>query len=295
VSTIKVENHTIELSNEDKILFPKSKITKRDLINYYQAIALQLVPLIVQHPLAMQRFPEGIDGEGFYQKEIGDYFPAWIDRKTVTHKLSNHKTTYVVCNNAATLVYLANQAVITLHPWLSTVDNLMHPDRLVFDLDPSPTSSWHELVETALALKKELEAHALVPFVMTTGSHGLHVTIPLKQKQTFRHVRLFAQTIARAVVKKQPEKITLEVRKEKRVGKIFIDTLRNQWAQHAVAPYSVRIIESAPVATPLFWEDLENPKLTAQFYTINTVLKKLEREGDPWKDFKKSARLLKNH
>jgi bifunctional non-homologous end joining protein LigD len=291
MSTINIERHTIELSNEGKLLFPETKITKGNLITYYESLAPYMVPLITNHPIAMQRFPDGITHEGFYQKEIGEYFPDWVERKTITHTHSEHKTTYVVCNNTATAVYLANQAVITLHHWLSTIDDLVHPDRMIFDLDPLNVT-WTELTKTALILKKVLEEYKLKPFVMTTGSRGLHVTVPLKQKLTFKKVRLFAQHIAQQVVEKHPALVTLEIRKEKRKNKIFIDTLRNQWAQHAVVPYSVRAIEGAPVATPLFWHELENKKLHAQYFTITNVLKKVIRDGNPWQNFNKNARAL---
>jgi bifunctional non-homologous end joining protein LigD len=238
----------------------------------------------------MQRYPDGIMQEGFYQKEIGDYFPAWIERKTITHK-AGHQTTYVLCNNSATLVYLANQATITVHHWLSTSTKLRSPDRMIFDLDPSNTP-WPQLIETAQQLKKILKSYKLSPFVMTTGSRGLHVTVPLKQIYTFKQVRTFAQQIAQKLIEKHPALATLEIRKEKRKNKIFIDTLRNQWAQHAVAPYTIRAIEQAPIAMPLSWKELENPKLTAQTYTLEDVLRHPLSLKHPWGDFSSSGQLF---
>jgi len=290
MSAITVDRHTIELSNEDKLLFPKSKITKGDLIAYYHKIAPYLLPLIKDHPIAMQRFPDGIDKEGFYQKEMGDYFPDWIERKTVKHK-AGHQTTYVLCNNTATLVYLANQAVITIHHWLSTAAKLRYPDRMIFDLDPSETSC-DQLVEAALYLKEIIDSYQLASFVMITGSRGLHVTVPLKQVYTFRSVRMFAQKVAQQFIDQYPQLATLEVRKEKRKNKIFIDTLRNQWAQHAVAPYAVRPLEHAPIAMPLSWHELNNAHLTAQTYTINNIFSHITQHKDPWKDFNKTEGLI---
>jgi len=292
MSTIRLDGHEIKLSNEDKFLFPKSKITKGKLINYYKRIAPYMIPYIYDHAVTMHRFPDGITTEGFYQKEIGAYFPKWIKRKPIKRREDKEAVTYVVCNNAATLVYLANQAVITLHPWLSRIKKLDYPDRMIFDLDPSTKHDWPLLKKTARRIKKVLELHGLVPFVMTSGSKGLHITTPLKQKDKFTKVRNFAKHIALELVEEDPEHLTLEIRKEKRGTKIFIDTLRNQWAQLSVAPYSVRAKEGAPVATPIEWSELADPKLNPQRYTIDNMFRRLGRKQDPWKDFYKKARAL---
>lgn len=292
MSTIIIDSHEIELSNEDKILFPQSGITKGDLIDYYKKIAPYLIPYITNHPLTMHRFPDGIDKEGFYQKEIGSYFPSWIKRKSIKRRSNEKIVTYVICNDAATLIYLANQGTIVLHAWLSTAHKLTYPDRMIFDLDPSVKHAWPQLKKTAQKIKKKLEKYGLVPFVMTTGSKGLHVTTPLKQVDSFAKVRTFAKEIAQELVEEDPEHLTLEIRKEKRGTKIFIDTLRNQWAQLSVAPYSVRAKEGAPIATPLSWSELSNPKLNPQSYNIKNIFRRLSKKKDPWKDFYKKAKSL---
>lgn len=289
---IKVGNRIINLSNEDKILFPKSKITKGDLISYYHDIAPTVVPYIKERLITMQRFPEGIGKDGFFQKDAGKYFPEWIKTKRVK-KQEGGAVDYVICNNAATLVYLANQAVITPHIWLSKADALDYPDRLIFDLDPSTKD--FELVRTAaLELKDFLEDLGLKSFVMTTGSRGLHVVIPLKRKDDFDTVRDFARDLATYMAENDPDHLTVEVRKEKRHGRVFIDYLRNAFGQTGVAPYAVRPIEGAPVATPLHWHEVEDPHLTPQKYTINNVLEKLKKDGDPWKGINKSARSIRD-
>lgn len=291
MSVITIDKHEIELSNVDKILFPVSQITKGDLINYYQNIAPIMLTYMREHPIAMQRFPDGIAHEGFYQKNIDNYFPDWIDRVTIKRKSDARGVDYVVCNNAATLVYLANQAVVTIHLLLNTSDKLNYPDRMIFDLDPVQVS-WPVLVEIAQQLKIILAKHELNAFVMTTGSKGLHVTVPLKQKNTFKQVKNFAQIIAQEVITTRPSQATLEIRKEKRVGKVFIDTLRNQPAQHAVAPYSVRAIEYAPVAMPLAWNELEDSKITAQLFTIANSIERIKKQGDAWHDFYEMAGVI---
>ena len=198
----------------------------------------------------------------------------------------------VICNDAATLVYLANQVCLTLHPWLSRTDNLDYPDRMIFDLDPGTKTDFKLVKTTALKLKKIIESLGLIPFVMTTGSRGLHVTVPLKRTDPFDTVRACARAIADQLVAQDPTMCTTEIRLNKRRGRLFIDTGRNAFAQTAVAPYAVRAKPKAPVATPLLWEELKDPKLTAQSYTITTIHQRIAKIGDPWKKINRSARSL---
>ncbi|MGC2310300.1 MAG: non-homologous end-joining DNA ligase [Candidatus Babeliaceae bacterium] len=289
-NTITIDRHTFELSNLDKILFPQAKITKGDLIAYYHQIAPFMLVHLKDRALTMQRFPEGIAHEGFFQKDASAYFPSWIKQKAVAKKEDGGGTTsYVVCNNTATLVYLANQACITIHRWLSKIDKLHNPDLLIFDLDPS-TSDFSIVRTTALDLKKILEEINLVPFVMTTGQHGLHVIAPLKRTRTFDEVRAHANEIAEELIKRNPETMTLEIRKNKRGIKLFIDTHRNAFTATAVTPYSVRAHSKASVATPLHWDEVKSACLRSDMYTVENIFKRLEKIEDPWKDFFKKAR-----
>lgn len=292
MSMIRVSNKTIELSNEDKVLFPANNITKEQLIGYYQFIAPYLIPLIKDHPIAMHRFPNGIDSEGFYQKDAGDYFPSWIKQAPIARLTKDKITHYVLCNDAATLIYLANQATITIHTWLSSAQKKNYPDRMIFDLDPPDEQHWALVKQTARALKKVLESYGLIPFVMTSGSKGLHVVVPLEKTATFAHVYQFARFIAQQVVNKNSDTITLQTRKDQRTNKLLIDILRNRWAQLSVAPYSVRAKNHAPIATPLHWYELANNKLHPQYYTINNLRQRLARINDPWRDFYACARSL---
>ena len=291
MSMVIVDKRVIETSNEEKIIFPRDKITKADLIEYYTTIAPIMLRHIKRHPITMQRFPDGINQNGFYQKDIGTYFPSWIKRVTIKSKIDAHPVTYVVCDNAATLAYLANQAVVTIHIWLSTVGRLHHPDRLIFDLDPAHNISWHTLIDGAYQLHMLLAHFEIQSFVMTTGSKGLHVVVPLAQKNSFTQTRSFTLAIALELIKKFPTLFTTEITKEKRKNKIFIDTLRNQWAQLAVAPYSLRPLPNAPIATPLSWSQLSNTK-SAQQYTMKTLHKHIAKQGDPWASFFDYAQTL---
>ncbi len=227
----------------------------------------------------MRRFPDGIKGEGFYQKEIGDYFPDWIKR--ATEKKAGGTTTYLLCNDAATLVYIANQACIEPHLWLSREDRPEMPDMLVFDLDP-PGLDFEPVREAAFAFREVFAKSGISIFLKTTGSKGIHIVLPLDRSTAFAEARAFAQGVARMLANENPNDFTVEVRKEKRGNRVFLDTARNSYAQTAVAPYSVRALPGAPVATPLDWGELKDPKLNARRYNIKNIFARLARKKDPW-------------
>ncbi len=295
--TIKVNNHTITLTHENKIMFPKDQITKEDItkhdiIEYYSKVAEFMVPHMMDRPVSMLRLPEGLKGESFYQKDIPESFPAWIKRVSVPKEGGYNRM--VVCNNAATLVYLANQCCLTPHLWLSFTDKLNYPNRMIFDLDPSGKNEFSQICDAALALKKILESIGLIPFVMTTGSRGLHVVVPLIRNDDFDTVRALAHKIAEQLVATDPQHLTTEIRKNKRHGRIYVDVGRNAYAQTSVSPYAVRAKPCAPVATPLQWKELSDKKLTAQKYNIKNIFKRLNLNGDPWKDINLSVRSLKS-
>lgn len=284
-----LNKHKIITTNEDKIWFPKSKITKGDVLDYYQKISPIMIPHMRDRAVTMLRYVDGISGESFYQKDASDYFPSWIPRCPVEKK--DGVTEYVVCNNAATLVYLAQQACLTPHLWLSRVDKINSPDLLIFDLDPGK-QPFSFICEIALRLKEQLELHNLVPFVKLTGSRGLHITVPIKRLYTFDFVRDFGREVAQTLIDDDPKNLTMELRKETRAGRLFIDILRNGFGATAVAPYAIRAYEHAPVAAPLFWDEVKKKGLTAQKYTIKNIFKRVARIGDPWQEIAKHATKL---
>jgi bifunctional non-homologous end joining protein LigD len=279
---------TVEISNREKVLFPRDGITKADLAAYYEEIAGTMLPHVRERAVVMQRFPNGIRHEGFIQKNVPDYFPEWI--KTVSVKKARGSVTHVVIDKPATLVYLADQACITPHVWLSRIDRPDHPDRLIFDLDPSG-KTFEPVVAAARALREALETINLVPYLMTTGSRGLHVVVPLDRSADFDAARALARRVAASVVADAPDRFTIEQRKEKRRGRVYLDTMRNAYAQTAVAPYAVRALPGAPVAAPLEWADLSRLG-DAQPYTIKTIARRLALKGDPWKDIARRARAI---
>ncbi|HEY7470728.1 MAG TPA: non-homologous end-joining DNA ligase [Gemmatimonadota bacterium] len=287
-SKLRVGRRSIELSSLDKVLFPDAGVTKGDLVEHYRAVAGRMVPHLKGRPVSMQRYPSGIGGEGFYQKAAPDYFPEWIERVTVSK--AGGTVEHVVCNDAATLVYLANQNCITPHVWLSRADRPDHPDRLVFDLDP-PRNDFDVVRFAARALRELLEELGLDPFLMATGGRGLHLVVPLDRRADFDTTRGFARDVADLLAARHPDRLTTEVRKDKRRGRLFLDTMRNAYAQTAVPPWAVRARPGAPVAVPLGWAELSDPRVRGGSWNTRTVGKRLARD-DPWRGMARRARSL---
>jgi bifunctional non-homologous end joining protein LigD len=277
---------TVEITHPDKVLFPEDGITKGELIEYYRRIAPWILPHVRGRPLSMQRFPGGLGVRGFFQQQASDYFPDWI--KTATVPKEGGTVRHVVCDNAATLVYLANQGMITPHVWLSRVDRLEYPDQMVFDLDPSG-AEFTAVKAAARCVKRLLDELDLPAFLKTTGSRGLHVAVPLNRKAEFDTVRAFARLLAEVLVSHGPDQWTLEQRKDKRHSRVFIDTNRNAYGQTVAPPYAVRSRQGAPVSTPISWEELDRGELRPDSWTIRNVFEKLESCEDPWKGFFRHA------
>jgi len=282
--TITVDGRSIEIGNPDKVLFPESELTQADLADYYRRVAPSALPHLKGRPLSMQRFPDGIGASGFFQKDIPDYFPDWIGRAELSAE--DGTVTYVVAEDAATLVYLANQACITPHVGLSRVDRPDVPDRLIFDLDPSD-DDFAKVQRTAQRLKALLDRIELPSFVMLTGSRGLHVVVPLDRKNAFDEVRAFARSIADHLAARHEDEITAKQRKAARADRVFVDYLRNAYGQTTVAPYGVRAREGAPVATPIDWSEAGSGTLQPERYTIRNLFRRLAQKPDPWRDIDK--------
>jgi bifunctional non-homologous end joining protein LigD len=280
--TLVVEGQEIKLENPDKVLFPDDGITKKDLVVYYGRIAPFMLPHLKDRPLTLNRFPDGIKSEGFYQKEAPAYFPSYIRRSP--QKKEGGVTGYSVADNAASLVYLAGQACVALHVWLSRESKPEYPDMLIFDLDP-PGNDFELVRRAAFDVRGLLEKLDVTVFVKTTGSRGLHIAVPLDASAPYNEVRPFARRLATFLAARDPEHLTVEEHKEKRGNRVFLDTLRNSYAQTAVAPYSVRALPGAPVATPLEWKELDDKNLNSRRYRISNMFGRMEKKGDSWRDF----------
>lgn len=292
MTTITVDSHTIETSHDDKVFFPEAKLTKGDLVEYYRRIADTMLPYISGRVISMHRYPDGIGGFDFYEKEYPDYFPEFISAADVPLKRGGRQK-QVVVDSAATLVYLAEKACVTPHMWLCPHDDLEHPDIMVFDLDPSKDwrKAFGDVTRAARAMRDLLEELDLPAWLQITGSRGLHVFVPLAGRDDFDTVRDFAHDVARVLVARDAERLTLEQRKDKRGDKIFVDYLRNSFGQTAVPPYAVRGREGAPVATPIGWDELGGD-MSPRKYTLETIFQRLARKDDPWKGMMRHARTL---
>jgi bifunctional non-homologous end joining protein LigD len=277
---IRIGRRTVEVSRLDKQLFPDDGITKGDLIDYYHSVAHLMVPYLRGRPLALERFPDGLDGERIFQQHMPSYFPDWIDAVSVKKVDSRDRVRHAIVSNTAALVYVANQACITPHAWLARADRPEHPDQLIFDLDPP--DGFAAARRAALALRDVLTEVGLRPFVKTTGGKGLHVHVRLDRKAPFDDVREFAMDLAHVLVARDPKRYTTEQRKLQREGRLYFDVMRNAYGQTAVAPYSVRARDGATVATPLDWAELEDDRLTSERFTLRTVPERIERNGDVW-------------
>ncbi|MBK0403677.1 non-homologous end-joining DNA ligase [Adhaeribacter sp. BT258] len=278
----------IIITHPDKVLFPEAGFTKQHLADYYEAVSGSLLPFLKNRPIMLHRFPQGIGHHGFYQKDIGNAFPDWISRVLVAREKQD-PIEQAVINTKAALRFVINQNTVVLHPWLSTVKDLHKPDKIIFDLDPAE-GGFKTAVKGALLLRGLLEKeYGLTCFVMTTGSSGLHVTIPIKPNHDFDAVRPFALMVAEQLSALHPAEFTTEQRIEDRKGRLFVDYLRNSYAQTAVAPYAVRALPGAPVAAPLFWEELADKNLKAQQFNIVSMPERLKNGGNPWQDFRKNA------
>ena len=289
--TMTIGGHTVNLSNRDKVFFPESGTTKGDLVDYYRRIAGIALPHWRDRPLSMQRFPDGLKGGGFFQKDVPDYFPDWVDRVELDKE--GGTVTYVLANNVATIVYLADQGVITPHLSLARRDRPDNPDRLIFDLDPSD-DDFGKVQEAASIVRAALDELEMASFVQTTGSRGLHVVVPLDRSVAFDDARHFAKTLADLAADRNGALLTVAQRKNKRGDRVFLDYLRNAYGQTAVAPYAVRAIEGAPVATPLSWDEVGAHDLGPQKYTIGNIFRRLGQRKDPWADIGRHACSLKS-
>lgn len=283
--------HSIETSNEDKLLFPDAGIRKGALIDYYERIADRILPHLRERPLVLQRFPDGIAESGFYQKQAGHDAPDWVTTARVEVRGSDGTQDLVVCDKKATLAYLANQACITLHPWLSRRDRPDRPDQMVIDLDPLP-DRFEAARRAALWVRELLGELGLPGFVKLTGSKGLHIVVPLDRGESFDTVRAFARRAMELLAARHPDSLTTEQRKQKRRGRVYLDCGRNAYAQTAVAPWSVRALPGAPVAVPIAWTDLERNGLGPRDYTLSNVFRRVAGREDPWAGLRRRARSL---
>lgn len=276
----------VELTNLDKILFPKLRITKAQMIEYYIKIAPKMLAYLADRPLVLTRFPNGIDKEGFYEKDAPEGTPPWVRTAKFYSKTAQRNIDYILCNDIDTLIWLANLAAIEIHIPLSSADSRQKPGFVLFDMDPEPPASYENAAEIALLLKEKLEQLGLKSYAKTSGKKGLHVVIPIVPKYNFRETRAFARVIGKQLAK-EAEIVTAEYAETKKSGKVFVDYLQNSHGRTMVSPYSLRVVPEATVSTPLEWGEVEKKIKPTEFNIFSVV----ERQ-DAWKGILKEKQKL---
>lgn len=300
-SEITLNRHKIKLTNQDKIYFPKDKISKGDVVDYYQSVADYILPHLKNRPLSLNRFPSGIDHSGFYQKDAGNSFPDWIKTTKVHSESTDKYIDYAICNDKATLAYLNNLGCIDFNPWNSSLPDLDHPDYLVLDLDPSKKNTFDHVIETAQQVKEILDLIKIKSYCKTSGSTGIHIYIPMGGGYDYDQVKDFALILMQQVHEKLPKITTLERSLQKRDDKkIYLDYLQNRQGQTLASVYSLRPKEGAAVSMPLEWDELKKGLKPTDF-NIENALERIKAKGDLFKpvlgkgiDMMKALELLQN-
>lgn len=274
----RINGREVKLTNLPKIFWPEEGFTKAQLIEYYIKIFPYISPHLQNRPLVVTRYPDGIKGKSFYQKNAPAHTPQWVELYPWWSRSSGRLVNFILCHNLETLIWLGNEACLELHPWLSSVNTIDFPDFVVFDLDPAPPAGFAEAREVALILRGLLVELQLQGWVKTSGATGVHVYLPVEPRYSYRQTRELAKKIAEMIKDTIPDKVTLERSVRERDGKVYIDYLQNVRGKTLCAPYSPRPLPGAPVSTPVAWEELEDIE-PLQFNLI-TLPQRLKEKGD---------------
>lgn len=277
-----MEIQGVRLTHPDRVLWPDMGVTKRDLAEYYQAVADTMLPRVRDRPIMMLRCPSGTDDQCFYQKHAKESIPDAVPRVTVPEKEGQARYLYV--NGVAALMGLVQMGVLEIHVWGARRDRLERPDRLIFDLDPDEGLPFSRVTGGALRLRDRLGDLGLKSYVRVTGGKGLHVVVPITRRSAWDEARAFARAVAQAMEDEEPDRYTTESSKEKRRDRVFIDYLRNARNATAIADYSPRARDGAPVAVPLAWDEVSPRARKPARFSLQDAL---ERTGsaDPWGGF----------
>ena len=278
-TSLEIGGRKLTLTHLDKVYWPKDGYTKGDMIAYYRDVAALMLPYLKDRPLSLHRFPGGIGEKSFYQKDV-EQAPDWATIVPIESESKGETVRFLVCQDEAALVYVANLGSIEIHPWNSRTRNLEYPDYLVIDLDPGG-QSFDEVMDVARTARSVLEAIGAESLVKTSGATGLHVYVPLGAKYDYEQARTFARLVGHVIQARHSRITTLERVPGARKGKMYVDVYQNRRGQTLAAPYSIRPRDGAPVSAPLRWDELE-PGLSPGSFTINTVRARLDRLGDLW-------------
>lgn len=270
----------VRLTSPDKVLYPDQNVSKRALADYYCTVAEHMLPHVARRPITLVRCPAGRRKKCFFQRHAGSGVPPEIDEVIIEG--FEDSGAYLFIRNVKGLIALVQMGVLEIHTWGSRVDRPERPDRVVFDLDPGEGVGFADVIEAAHQLRRALANRDLVSFVKTTGGKGLHVVVPIVRSYDWPTVKAFARSTAKAMAADAPSRFLIRMPKAERKGRIFIDYLRNDATATAIAPYSTRAKQGAPVAVPLAWDEL-TPELDPAIFNVETVPQRMERLGrDPW-------------
>lgn len=299
-SVLDVSGHSVPISNLEKVYWPDSGYTKYDLIDYYLHLSDYILPYLKDRPQNLHRHPNGIKSEGFYQKD-NESLPEWIETFEIYSKSSKKDVNYLLCQNEATLLYMANLGCIEINPWNSRIQNIENPDYTIIDLDPSNGNTFEEVITVAQATKEVLDLAKIEGYCKTSGSSGLHIYIPLGAKYSYDEARDFTKLLCYFIQEKVPKLTSMTRSVKDRKGKIYLDYLQNRRGQTLAAPYCVRPKKGAPVSAPLAWEEVKNG-LKIQDFTIKNMLERVEKKGDLFSkalgtgiEMNKAIQNLENH
>ena len=270
----------VQRTNPAKIYWPAERYTKKDLIDYYRSISPWLLPYLKNRPVVLTRFPDGIDGKSFYQKDAPSHTPSWIRTVPIWSNDTQRDIRYFVCDDIETLEYLANMGSIPLHIWNSRIGTLEQPDWCVIDLDPKE-APFSDVIRCALVLKDICDRIGMPAYVKTTGKSGLHILLPLGRQFTYEQCRTLGEVIARLMLKEVGSIATITRHVTKRGDKVYLDYLQNRHGQLIVSPFSVRPLPGAPVSMPLRWEEVTS-SLNPRDYTIGNAVDRMSgMDADP--------------
>lgn len=282
--TLTVDSREVRITNPERVLWPQDGFTKMDLVKYYVQIAPYLVPHIYDRPLTLKPYASGIDGPFFYTHNVPKGAPDWIKTTSFQLKTEKGKTIKpVLGNDASTLAWLANRAVIEIHAWLSRADKLDSPDLVVFDLDPGAKVKFPLVLDVAARLNRRLQGLKLRGWAKTSGATGVHVYVPIERRYTFEQTREFAEKVARAMAEEDPDRVASTLADPKLAHKVMVDYAQNSVGKTMASVYSVRPLRGAPVSTPLTWDEVEAGGFEPRDFTIRTIFPRVERRGDLFK------------
>ncbi len=273
----------VTVTNPDKVFFPELGLRKRDLVDYYERISPWMLPYLENRPLVLTRFPDGIHGKQFYQRDAPDFVPDWIERQVLWSEGAEREVSYFVANDAASLRYLANLGTIPIHAWHSRTTDLEHPDWCVLDLDPKD-APFQAVVEVARAVRKLCAEIDLPAFPKTSGASGLHVLIPLGGQLTHDQSKTLAELLATLIVAREPELATVNRSVRRRDGRVYVDYLQNGHGKLLVAPFSVRAEPAASVSMPLGWHEVNRGLSNTRFTIVNAVARMKRLGADPLRE-----------